>query len=160
MIEDKQLTDHFSLYELTATTLETFQERNRDVTEEQIEKLRSVARLLDHVRFILEVPIIVHSGYRCIDLNRAIGSKDTSQHLLCEAADFVPRGLDLAESFRKLWRDMKENGTNVGQLIYESTFRPYGKTSWIHISLGTPYRDQSLCRQVLRMENGKYTLLA
>lgn len=160
MIEDRQLTDHFSLYDLTKTTWNQFQEKNRDVTEAQIVKLTEVAKLLEHVMFILSTPLVVHSGYRCPDLNKAIGSTDRSQHMLCEAVDFLPGQQDLGFAFRTLWKDVKDNGANVGQLIHETAVRPYGTTSWIHISLGMPYRDEERNGQILRMENGKYTRLA
>lgn len=160
MIDDQNLTDHFSLYDLTSTTWGQFQDKNRDLNELQINKLTQVAKLLEHVLFVLGVPIKVTSGYRCQELNKAVGSTERSQHLLCEAADFVPSDVDLGVAFRSLWRDVKDNGANVGQLIYETAPRPGGFASWIHISLGTPYRDSERCKQILRMENGKYTRLA
>lgn len=160
MVDERQLTEHFSLYELTKTTRDEFQEKNRDVSEAQIAKLTELARLLEHVRFVLGVPITVSSGYRCTELNAAVGSTDRSQHLLCEAADIVPGNLELEPSFRRLWEDVKNNGTNVGQLIWEKAQRSYGVTEWLHISLGTPYRDDSRCKQILIMENGKYERLA
>lgn len=160
MIEDSRLTEHFMLYDLTKTRLTQFQEQNRDLNPMQITKLTAVARLLEHVMFVLECPLIVTSGYRCPDLNKAVGSTEHSQHLLCEAADFIPVDLDLGVAFRALWRDIKDKNTNVGQLIHETDQRPYGKTSWLHISLGAPYRDAEKNQQILRMENGKFTLLA
>lgn len=160
MIEDAQLTDHFSLYDLTKTSWAQHQEKNRDVSPIQVIKLTQVARLLEHVMFVLGTPLIVSSGYRCPDLNKAVGSTDRSQHLLCEAADFIPGQQDMGIAFRTLWKDVKDNGANVGQLIYETAPRPGGYVSWLHISLGTPYRDEDRCKQILRMENGKYTRLA
>ena len=151
MIEDKNLTDNFTLYELTKTSYKEFQERNRELSEHQIDKLTQLARLLEHVRYVLGNPLIISSGYRCEPLNKAVGSKPSSQHLLCEAADIVPGKMDVGEAFRILWRDIKDKGTNVGQLIFETANRPYGVTSWIHISLGTPYRDASRCKEILRM---------
>lgn len=160
MTEDKYLTEHFSLYELTSTGRAEFQDKNRDLNATQIVKLTALARLLEHVRFVLATPLVIHSGYRCQDLNKAIGSTDRSQHMLCEAADFVPKEQEIGTAFRALWRDIKDNGANVGQLIHETAARPYGVTSWIHISLGTPYRDSGKCAQILRMEAGKYERLA
>lgn len=159
-MNDIKLTDNFSLYELTKTNLPQFQEKNREVGPLQIVKLKALAALLEHVRYVLGTPITIASAYRCPDLNKAIGSTDRSQHLLCEAADFIPGQQDIGTAFRTLWKDVKENGPNVGQLIHETAARPYGETSWIHISLGVPYRDAGKCGQILRMQDGKYTLLA
>lgn len=159
-MENRNLTEHFTIFELTRTDLPQFQERNRILSVEQIEKLTVLAKLLEHVRFILGTPLTINSGYRCPDLNKAVGSTARSQHLHCEAADFTPGQQDLGHAFRMLWRDIKDNGTNVGQLIYETQNRPYGVTSWLHISVGTPYRPIEKCAQVLRMTDGKYELIA
>jgi len=159
MIEDRPLTDHFTLYELTKTNRVQFQEKNRVLNEDQILKLTEVAKLLEHVRFLLGVRLIVPSAYRCPDLNKALGSSERSQHPKCEAADFIPEKQDIGEQFRKIWKDIKNNGTNVGQLIHETAERDYGVASWIHISLGSPYREESRSKQILRMENGVYTRL-
>ncbi len=160
MMDDLQLTDHFTLYDLTKTSLGQYQEKNRVLSPGQIFKLTNVAKLLEHVMFILSTPITVTSGYRCPELNKAIGSTDRSQHMLCEAADFIPGQLDIGEAFRLIWKDIKVNNANVGQLIHETANRHYGTTSWIHLSLGEPYREASRCKQILRLEGGKYTRLA
>jgi zinc D-Ala-D-Ala carboxypeptidase len=160
MIENQKLTNNFTLYNLTVTNRSEYQERNRSVTDEQIAKLRLLAGLLEHVVYVLGTIITVTSGYRCPDLNKAVGSSERSQHLLCEAADFIPGQQDLGVAFRTLWRDIKDKGTNVGQLIYETDNRQYGSPSWLHISLGIPYREETRCKQILRMENGKYQRIA
>lgn len=158
-MKDRLLTEHFGLYELTKTNLEPFQKKNRELTVYQIDTLTILARLLEHVRYVIGEPLIVLSGYRCPTLNRAIGSNSASQHLKCEAADFTINQ-DLGEAFRILWKDIKEKGTNVGQLIHETAKRPYGETSWIHISLGEPYRSADRCKQIARMQDGAYEALA
>lgn len=160
MIDDLKLTEHFTLFELTHTSLTRYQEENRILTDEQIDKLSQLAKLLEHVRWVLDTPLMITSGYRCAALNKAVGSTDRSQHLLCEAADFIPGQQDLGAAFRTLWRDVKDKKANVGQLIHETASRPYGYSSWIHISLGTPWRPKEKNAQILRMENGIYSRLA
>jgi len=163
--EDKNLTTNFKLFELTRTDRSQWQEKNRDLTDFQILKLTDLARLLEHVRFILGTSLNINSGYRCPGLNEVVGSTSASQHLLCEAADFTPGKMDLGEAFRIIWRDIKDKGANVGQLIHETANRYNGPVSWIHISLGKPYREDSRCGEILRAEPGKdgkmvYTRLA
>ncbi len=161
MIEDRNLTPNFTLYQFTRTDRAEFQDRNRDVTEGQIKKLTDLALLMEAVRIALELPTIkINSAYRYPDLNKAVGSTDRSQHLLCEAADFTPGEQDLGEAFRAIWRLVKDGKLSVGQLIYETAERYSGPVSWIHISLGEPYRAKERCAQILRMEGGKYTRLA
>jgi zinc D-Ala-D-Ala carboxypeptidase len=154
---DQKLTDNFSLFEMTKTSMVNFQEMNRDLDEVQISKLTEVARLGEWVRNFLTVPLIIHSGYRCKPLNDAVGSSDRSQHLLCEAMDFVSMGQDIGNAFRMLWGQVFAGNLKVGQLIFETAQRKYGVEQWIHISLGIPYRDSSKCNQVLRMIDGTYT---
>jgi len=158
--KDRQLTEHFTLFELTKTTMDRYQAENRVITDAQIVKAVELARLLEHVRHVLNEPLIVSSGYRCKGLNKAVGSTDASQHILFEAADIVPANMPVPEAFRLLSFDIRNKGTNVGQLIEETAARPYGVTSWIHISLGLPYRSKDRNRQVLRMKDGKFELLA
>jgi zinc D-Ala-D-Ala carboxypeptidase len=159
-MDDKKLSPNFSLFELTHTDLPAFQERNRDLTPDQVLSLEILAQLLEEVRVLLAVPIKINSGYRSMPLNTAIGSSSRSQHVLCEAADITPVALDIGVAFRILWNAVKEGQLKVGQLIFETANRPYGTTSWIHISLGEPFRPADRCAQVLRMEHGKYTTLA
>lgn len=158
-MDDQKLTDHFSLFELTTTSHPEFQKENRNLNEAQIGRLREVAKLLEKARDILGVPLKVISGYRCPSLNSSpwIGSKPNSQHVRSEAADFIPIGLDLGKAFRLLWKEVQLKNIPVGQLIFETTQGREGQTSWIHISLGSPWRDQTLCAQVLRMKDGKYS---
>lgn len=157
-MDDRKLTEHFSLYELTATSFAELQAQNRELNELQISKLKQVAMLGETVRFILEVPIIIPSAYRCFALNSKVGGSPTSQHMRSEAIDFIPKGMDLPLAFALLRKAAKAGNIRFGQLIYEKQNRPYGK-EWIHISLGHPYRDKSLCGQVMTMVDGKYHMV-
>lgn len=159
MIEDQKLSENFTLYELTNSSHVDLLERNRIVTEEQISKLKEVATMLEICRLILGVPLRISSGYRCPDLNRAVGSTEKSQHLLCEAADFVPKGIDLSSAFKLLRCACKEGKLPFGQLIFEKAERNYSSVEWLHISLGQPYRSVEKCGQILTMTDGKFHLI-
>ena len=71
-----------------------------------------------------------------------------------EAADFHVKGVELTDVFNWIW---KESGLNWGQLILEGW--EVRKPTWIHISLGAPYRPKKTSQQVLKFEAGKYTSL-
>ncbi len=161
MIEDRQLSEHFRLYQLTRTDHAQYQEWNREVNEDQIEKLIWVASLWEIVINILDCPVVLTSGYRCQVLNRAVGSTDRSQHMLCEAADGVPVGIPVEKAFRFLLMAAKLGKFQFGQLIYEKADRGYtGKTvEWIHLSLGYPFRPLERSGQILTMADGKYNLI-
>lgn len=157
-VTDRKLTEHFSIYELTATSDADLQAQNRDLNGLQIDKLSQLAELLETVRLILEVPIVIASAYRCFPLNMKVGGSSSSQHMRSEAADFIPKGMDLPLAFALLRKAAKAGNIRFGQLIYEKQNRPYGK-EWIHISLGHPYRDKSLCGQAMTMVDGKYHMV-
>lgn len=158
-VELLKLSEHFTVADLTKTNRGEFQKQNRILDDAQIQTLRNTAGLMEVVWNILGVPIFVESGYRCPPLNKAVGSTDKSQHLKCEAVDFTTRGMEVGDAFRLIWKEIKEGRLTVGQLIFETAERLYGTSSWVHISLGHPWRDQAKCNQILRMEQGKYSLL-
>lgn len=157
-MDDRKLSEHFSLYELTATNYADLQGYNRILTDLQVNKLSNLAMLLETVRLILEVPLTISSAYRSYAVNMKVGGSATSQHMRSEAADFVPKGMDLPLAFSLLRKAAKARNIMFGQLIYEKQVRPYG-VEWIHISLGSPYRDIGICGQVLTMNDGYYHLI-
>lgn len=131
-----QLSPHFSLEELTASN--TAREHNIDNTlpHEFLPRLIMVAELLERIRAKLgSVPLAISSGYRCLALNRAVGSKDTSDHIQARAADFqapqfgTPHAIATA-----LAPQVSELG--IGQLILEGV---RGR-QWVHVSTLTPVR--------------------
>jgi uncharacterized protein YcbK (DUF882 family) len=162
---DIQLTKFFSLFELTHTDHAELQEANRDLTDEQIKKLTLLAELLETIRDIIGMSIIVDDAYRSLALNKATGGVANSQHELCEAADVVFENTekkairainDLYPLFKKIWDAIKAGKLKVGQAIFEEKT---DGTSWIHISMGTPYRDAGKCGQIMIKRGGNYELL-
>jgi len=118
-----QLSPHFSLEELTASDTATRLGIDNTPDERQIVLLGKLAARLEDVRAITG-PLQVTSGYRCLALNRAIGSKDTSQHIPCQAVDVKSlAGLSALELCLKV----KESSINFDQLIWE-----FG--AWMHLS--------------------------
>lgn len=85
--------------------------------------------VLDPVREAVKRPIIVASGFRSQELNKAVGGVATSQHVLGCAADIVCADmLGLAEA-------LKAN-KEFDQLILEK--RNNGKNVWYHVSVPLP----------------------
>lgn len=165
----QRLTPHFELGEYLYTDRAQFRDANRDVTSEQIEKLRKLAELEERVRSAIGGgPLRNHSGYRCPELNHFIGSTDRSQHPKCEAVDFSHWGFDytpwmLELDFRTIIAAAKSGQLEFGQLIKETAIRYY-KTGtvtsmWLHISLGAPWRPAERCGQCLEMTHGIYTMV-
>ena len=116
------LTEHFSLEELTVTDHREF-----DNTPSAFERANLVrlAGLLERVKTALGgVPIMVNSAYRSKKVNDAVGSKDTSQHRLGCAADIrVP----------SLTPDQVVKAIMAAKLPYDQLIREFDR--WTHISI-------------------------
>jgi zinc D-Ala-D-Ala carboxypeptidase len=99
------------------------------------------AASMDRVRRLLGAPVLVSSWYRCLELNRLLGSQDSSQHLSGRAVDFRSPAFGpparVFDFLRALRRDI-----DVDQLILEYPQRPSG--GWVHISFTETPRHQAL----------------
>ncbi len=125
----------------------TFTEFERSVTADRYaidnrlpdDLKRNVAALVDNVldplRKAWGKPITVTSGYRCLELNKAVGGSRTSQHLKGEAAD-ISTGNSLDN--RRLFDLIITLGLPFDQLIDENNF------AWIHVSHSNKNRRQTL----------------
>ena len=100
--------------------------------------LELVQNVLDPIREAYKKPIKVNSGYRCIELNRAVGSKDNSQHILGLAADIT---VGSREANKQLFEFIQSNIKEWDQLINENNYQ------WIHIS----YNKNNNRKQVLSL---------
>lgn len=125
-----------------------------------IESLKELCvNVLQPIRDYLGKPLTISSGYRCPRLNAAVNGrydlinkdgttkvKQTSQHVLGEAADisFSLDGVERNDILVDAIRVLRSQGLLFDQLIKE-----YGTTSnpeWIHIS----YKKDRLRGQVLK----------
>lgn len=159
------LSPHYSLFALTRTDHPEFQEENRNVPQDEENSGREVADLLETCRVLLGCDLDVHSGRRCLGLNRRVGGSDKSQHLKFEAADFSPAGPDTEETVTDAWQKIataaRAGKIKFGQLIVENASDGReGRSFWVHISLGAPWRDAAKCGQVLSMKDGVYALIS
>lgn len=132
MVNDIRLSKNFMLSELVkSSTADRLGIDNWPSEQWIVDKLtKTCNNLLQPVRDHYGVPIRPNSGYRCLTLNRALGSKDTSQHIRGEAVDVEVWGVtnyDLAE-----WM---MNNLDFDQLILENYDPQKGPNSgWVHCS--------------------------
>lgn len=133
---------YFTISELTRSDTASIKKidntPNKEITEHLIEL---VEKLLDPLRSAwaeycdvnrLGNPAIsVNSGYRCNELNKAVGGSLTSAHLTGYAADISPINGNM-KVFQS-WIAEAIEEFDFDQLIYE---RPRnGIASWIHLGL-------------------------
>ena len=125
-----QLSDHFTLSELTKSSTAERRGIANEPGSAEVENLIMVCdQILEPVREHYGVPFAPNSGFRCLELNRAIGSSDNSQHVRGEAVDFEVPGIpnkDVA-----LW--VMENCL-FDQLILEFYKKGIPGSGWVHCS--------------------------
>jgi hypothetical protein len=133
------LSPHFTLAEFTVSQTASRLGIDNAPTPEALVNLKRTALGLEGIRILLGVPIIITSGYRCLELNRAIGSKDTSQHITGEAADFVAPGFGSPST---VMSRIIDSGLEYDQCILEYADKP--NSGWVHISFSVANRHHAL----------------
>lgn len=116
---------YFSINELCRST--TAQRKGIDNTPnlEQIENLTNlVNHVLDPLREAFGKPIYVNSGFRCRELNKAVGGAKNSYHLRGMAADIDTHNY---QHNKWLYNYIKQNLPYV-ELIWENG------GEWIHVA--------------------------
>lgn len=140
------LSPHFTLAEfLRSDTAVARGIDNVVANDDHLANLYTTASIMELVRAKLGgKPVQVTSGYRCPELNAAVGGVPDSQHALGQACDFVcptfGSPLDIAAA-------ISQSSVPFDQLIYEKQ----GDARWVHISQRPNPR-----RQVLTLHKGSY----
>lgn len=145
MTGDILLVPHFKLSELAYTSQKQYQELNIKEAQKQMGKMYMLAGFAERVREIVGKPLIITSGFRCPELNKAIGGALTSQHIFFEAIDIVVKGMRAEDVFNKIVAsDLKYN-----QVIIERNLKG---SQWVHVSIGS-------MKQKLKFDGKKYTYI-
>ena len=116
------LTEHFTLEELTHTDHRQF---DNEPNEAELENIKRLAAFLEDVKTALGGrPIMVNSAFRSKQVNDAVGSKDTSQHRIGCAADIRVPGVTPDEVVKTII---------AAGLPYDQVIREFDR--WTHISI-------------------------
>ena len=129
------LSDHFTLEELTYTDHRELDNTPNDL---EVENLKRLAHFLEAIKAVLGgKPVMVNSAFRSEAVNTAVGSKNTSQHRVGCAADIRVPGMTPDEVVKAVMRSGLE---------YDQIIREFDR--WTHVSIptvqGTPARRQAL----------------
>ena len=81
----------------------------------------------------------INSVYRCLQLNRALGSKDTSQHIKGQAVDFEIKGVNNYTFWDWCKRNLKYD-----QLILEFHNRSDPSSGWVHCSYVSEKKNRNM----------------
>jgi hypothetical protein len=130
-----QLSEHFTLEELTHTDHREFDNTPNDA---ELANLKRLAAFLETVKTALGgKPVMINSAFRCKQVNDAVGSKDSSQHRIGCAADIRVPGMTPDEVVRALI---------AADLPFDQIIREFDR--WTHISVpnvaGDKPRKQAL----------------
>lgn len=118
-----KLSPHFTLEEMTRSQTAARRDIANEPDDAAVAALKTLCvEVLEPIRVHFDRPVIVTSGYRSPELNRAIGGSRTSQHSQGEAADIVVPGVAVIDLAQWIHRNL-----NYDQLIYE-----FGR--WVHVS--------------------------
>ena len=117
---------------------------------QQTNLVNLMTEVLDKLRSEWGSPIRVTSGYRCPELNAALGGAKNSQHLVGEAADIQPVDGSVDDLYIALQNMWDDGDIEVDQAIRESAD---GGREWIHVS----WRTGDMRNEFFRMINGKVT---
>lgn len=131
--ENMRLSKNFTYEELTYSNVaERKGLKNRPKTKEEekkvIENLRALCiEVLQPLRDYLGKPVVISSGYRSSEVNKAVGGVRGSQHLRGEAADIH---VENTEHLLKIMHFIMDE-TDFDQLIWEKN---RAGTQWVHVS--------------------------
>ena len=116
------LTEHFTLEELTTTDHRQFDNTPNETERENLVRL---AGLLELVKVAVGgKPVMVNSAFRSKQVNDAVGSKDTSQHRIGCAADIRVPGMA---------PDAVVKAVIAAKLPFDQLIREFDR--WTHISI-------------------------
>jgi len=131
------LTEHFTLEELTATSHRQFDNTPNDA---EMANLVLLAEFLEQVKAALDgKPVMISSGFRCKAVNDSVGSRDSSQHRIGAAADFKVPGMTPDQVVRTII----EADLPFDQIIREFS-DPVNGGGWTHVSIADKPRRQAL----------------
>ena len=124
---------YFTLDELTYSATADIYDIDNNPNDEIIENLIELMNVLDTIRELWGKPIRVLSGYRCKELNSAVGGSKTSAHLNGFAADIKPFNNDM-ESFIQVVKEWAKTNDFDQILIENNSLGGH----WLHFGYKSP----------------------
>ena len=140
-----KLSEHLSLSEVIRSESAKRNGISNMPTEQHIANFKLLAeKVFEPIRAHFRCPIHISSGYRSIELNRAVKGSLTSQHCQGEAIDIdmdsTPNGVT-----NKMVFDFIKNNLEFDQLIWE--FGTNENPDWVHVSYESTGKQR---KQVLK----------
>ena len=121
---------YFTQKELIASTEAYKRKIDNTPGEEEKEHLEELMEFMDSIRSAWGSAIIVRSGYRCPELNEAVGGSKKSAHQAGYAVDCVPANNKKKKFFEFCKEYLKDR--DFDELLFEKN---NSGSIWIHIAL-------------------------
>jgi hypothetical protein len=143
-----KLSKNFRLKEFTRSQTAIRMGISNEIGEQELINLTwLVAKCIQPIRE-KHGPVVINSGFRCLDLNRAIGSGDGSAHVRAEASDI--EALKISNYDLAKWAT--EN-LEFDQIILEFP-GPDKRDGWVHIAYKSDGSNRNQVLTALK-EEGK-----
>lgn len=118
------LSTNFTLEEFITSDTAKLKNIDNTPSKEVISNLNLLcSNILEPLRTLLNKPLYISSGYRCLELNTAIGGSKTSQHMEGKAADLKCKGLSTEDLFKFIINS---------NLKFDQVIQEFNR--WVHIS--------------------------
>ena len=133
---------HYNYFELSEFFKKCSSEEIYDVISNR-EKSASLIRLwtlMNRLRYWLQFPILINSGYRGLEHNKRVGGVPNSQHCYMQAVDVTCSSVYILDSLWNILTTRVDLFHEVGQVIY------YKKRRFIHIALPN---EKHPCRTII-----------
>lgn len=128
------MSKNFSLREFLVSDTASREGIDNTPSLEVVSHLEELADFLQGLRDAWGKPIRVTSGYRCPELNKAVGGVKNSAHLFGYGADIVSDDFSDFTKFALAWIKSKD----FDQFLIEKS----GSTRWLHISIRNSNGEQ------------------
>lgn len=130
------MTKNFTLEELLRSSFAFKNELSNTPNDKQLQNMRVSVLALEYLRaYFGNVPIVVSSGFRSHEVNRAVGGSPTSSHIDGQAYDIIIMN---KKSMKENALSIIRSDINFDQIIVYKSF--------IHLGLGPKKRRQLISR--------------
>jgi zinc D-Ala-D-Ala carboxypeptidase len=144
-----KLSEHLDLSEVIRSESAKRNGISNMPTEQHIANFKLLAeKVFEPIRNNFRCPIHISSGYRSIELNRAVKGSLTSQHCQGEAIDIDMDGTPHGVTNKMVFNYIKDN-LEFDQLIWE--FGTNENPDWVHVSYESTGKQRKQVLKAIRI---------
>ena len=127
---DTKLSTNFNLREFVNSSMASHLKIDNTPTDVAVVNLKLLCQeVLEPLRVYAKKKILILSGFRCKELNAAVGGSPNSQHMYGQAADIHIELMTNEEVF-----DLIKEKLVYDQLILEKVDPKIRGSGWVHVS--------------------------